>query len=129
MIPIKKKITRAKDVAKKRRKVESTFSGALKSMYEKKFFDVAKTATTVANTGTILSSSIHLVDAGTGINQMLGRKIVITSINIKGRITLVSATNATLGSLLSADIFRIFITLDKQANGAATTVASMLNRS
>lgn len=98
---------------------------------EKKFFDTNVALTTVGSTGTILSPSINLVDQGNAQNQMVGRKILVKSVTVKALIrqhaeTSSNANVVTAASGLTPEALRFYVILDKQCNGAAATVAQVL---
>lgn len=88
---------------------------------EKKFFDTAYNGVAFATTGTI-TTSVNLIPQGVTESTRVGRKCVITSINIKGMILLPSSTDVDNAS----DIARVIVYLDKQANGAAASVTDIL---
>lgn len=93
---------------------------------EKKFFDTALAAVALTSGGAVMSSSINLVSQGNAENNFVGRKFTIKSIQMKGNLVKASNSNATLGSVISNAGFRMLLILDKQANGAALTVAELL---
>jgi hypothetical protein len=92
---------------------------------ELKFFDSVASSTALAATGTVNSTSINLIDQGNGESQMIGRKVVIKSILLRANLVLPQSSNATLASVAGGDTYRIVMVLDKQANGAAPTVAAL----
>lgn len=99
---------------------------------ELKFKDTLKSLTTIGSTGTILSSSLNLVDEGTGQSQMLGYKMCIKTIALNGYIRLdgESSSNATLTtavSNLTPESVRFYVCLDHSCNGTAATIAEVLN--
>lgn len=85
---------------------------------EAKFFDGQLAITPVPNTGVILAPSINLIAAGTGEQQRIGRTCVVKSINIRGSLRNVNTS--------SGQKVRLIIFLDKQCNGAAATVAEIM---
>lgn len=96
-----------------------------RSSLEKKWFDTTIAATTMDSAGTILSSSINLIDEGNGVSEMAGRKVIITRIQM--RATLVNVNDAdTIGNLNNTSKYRLIIALDRQCNGASPTVLGLL---
>lgn len=89
---------------------------------EVKFFDTTKTNTTVANTGTILNSSLVLIPQGITESTRIGRKIIVTALHIN----LVMLLPATVTANDASDSVRFIVYLDKQANGAAAGVTDIL---
>ncbi|WP_445779478.1 hypothetical protein [Shewanella sp.] len=100
------------------------FKSRYRSTVEKKWFDTSISATTLDTTGTILSPSINLVDEGNNANQMAGRKIVVTRVQM--RVILNNTSDAdSLGNLNSSSIYRLVIALDKQCNGSTPSVLAL----
>lgn len=95
---------------------------------EYKFFDTAVTGGAMAATGTILNTSLNLVDQGNAENNVIGRSMVIKSIYMRCRIREPDSSNATQGNVINNDSFRIVLLLDKQANGAAPTIAQIFEQ-
>lgn len=90
---------------------------------ELKFLDdelVAKA--TIPTTGAIITETFNHIAQGTGESQRIGRKATLTSIHLKGYIRLEAATHEDN----STDRVRVMVVQDKQANGAAATVAQVL---
>lgn len=92
---------------------------------EKKFFDTSTSGNVTSSTGTVLNSSLNLLSAGTGESQVIGRQIVVKSIEFKGRITKRADAEAALADLNSQVDYSVALVLDKQANGAAGTIAQI----
>jgi len=86
---------------------------------ELKFFEVAVAGTVIAAGAAIYSPSLNLVDQGNGESQMIGRKITIKKIGMHFVLQLPSSSSGTLGSVNNDDTVRVYLCLDKQANGAA----------
>lgn len=86
---------------------------------ELKFFDTSKVSTTVSATGTILNNCLNIVPEGNGQSARNGRKILIKKISIRGSFEL--ADDET------TDRVRLVIYQDKQANGAAATIANIFS--
>lgn len=103
----------------RRRRARRAVPGFIKTG-ELKYFDTVLAETTVANSGTILNSSLNLLVQGSGETQRVGRKVVLKSIHLRGFCE--ANDSATVG----AEAVRIIIYLDKQANGAAATVGDIL---
>ena len=88
---------------------------------EIKFFDTAKSTTTAASSGTVLSSSLVLIEQGNGESNRIGRKCVVSSLHMRGKIHLPTTTPNQ-----SADVCRIIVYVDRACNGLAATVALLL---
>lgn len=93
---------------------------------ESKWFESTAGPTALDSAGTLLSSSINLVDEGNGVDQMAGRKIVITRIQIRMTVIAPSSSNATLGNVVTSPEYRIMLVQDRQCNGASLSIASVL---
>lgn len=91
---------------------------------EKKWFDTLVSATSMPSSGALLSTSINLVSEGNGVDQMAGRKIVITRLQMRVTLQIPSAQN-TLGSLQNASQYRLCVILDRQCNGASATISNV----
>lgn len=70
--------------------------------------------------------SIVLLSAGNTPSTMVGRKIVLRSIQIRGYCKLEPASNATLASVPNSDLVRIMLVRDKMTNGAQAAVTDVL---
>jgi len=91
---------------------------------ELKFFQACKVLTTVDNNGAPMSSSSGTwcnIEQGVGASQREGRKIVISEINMRCFFDVNAATTA------NSHNHRFLLVLDTQCNGAAFTVAEILN--
>lgn len=92
---------------------------------ELKYFDTSKANTVASTSGTILSNTLNLVQAGSLANERIGRKIVIKKIHMRGFVFLDEAlAEANLNR--SSERIRIIVYLDRQANGAAATAAQII---
>lgn len=89
---------------------------------ENKFKDFDTNVSPVATTGDIVLNSICTVAQGTAESERIGRKIRLEKINWRYSVKL--ATTATIAD--TSDIVRVMLYLDKQCNGAAATVANIL---
>lgn len=90
---------------------------------ELKFKDVDIDDAVIAGpTGTIVASSVNLIDEGTGEEQRIGRKYTIKKIAWRYQIRQPPVANATG----SSDTVRVILYLDKQCNGTAATAAMIL---
>lgn len=89
---------------------------------EKKWFDTKLATTTISAAGTTLSPSLNLIAEGAGESNRIGRKCTVAKIQIRGKFQLPGTTS----SLLATDRVRFIVALDKQANGAAATLANYL---
>lgn len=102
----------------------SGYAGRFGAGGELKFKDTTYSASAPATTGTITNNTlVGTIAEGTGESERIGRKITVRSVFVKGWVYLPSGT--TLNS--SGDIVRIIVYQDKQANGAAATVANILD--
>lgn len=108
------------------KKARRVFDGS-----EKKFKDTAISFTTVGTTGTVLSTSLNLVDQGNAQNEMIGRSITVKDVSIKALVrqdseTSTNASIVTAAGNLTPESVRLYIVLDRQCNGAAATVSQIL---
>ncbi len=87
---------------------------------ELKFFDTVVAGTALATTGIITSPSLNIVPQGTTESQRVGRKMIIKKIGMRFLLQFNSSTTET------ADVVRIIVVLDKQANGAAFAITDVL---
>ncbi len=95
----------------------------LASRGELKFFDTTKAATAAATTGTLLDDSLNHVAQDASENGRIGRKIIVTRLHIRG-----SWQFASGPALANMDQrLRIIVFVDKQANGAAPTLADVVS--
>lgn len=108
-----------------KRRSYNKFGYRKKNYPELKFLDTTIPPVNVTNNGTIISSSLNLIDAGTGQSQMLGNKVVIKRINIRFTVYIPSGGNASLSSVINDRNFRLVLILDKQANGSASSIANI----
>ena len=92
------------------------------SRREWKFHDVTTTDADIASTGEILEDSLLHIAAGTGESQRVGRKIWVKSLSMHAHLTLDEGTNLAH----CVQYIRTIVYVDKQANGAAATVAEIL---
>ncbi len=90
---------------------------------EQKFSDTVVALATATTTGVIIAATVQGVIAqGVTESTRIGRMCVVKSIAIRGLIRMDEGTVATS----SADIVRIVLTLDKQANGTSPAILDML---
>ncbi len=87
---------------------------------ELKFFDTVVAGTALATTGVITSPSLNIVPQGTIESQRVGRKMVIKKIGIR----FLAQFNS--GTAESAEVLRIIVVLDRQANGATFAITDVL---
>jgi len=87
------------------------------SLVEKKAVDLPNASYALDTTGTV--TAINLIRTGSGYNNRVGRKISMTSVEIRGYIAANGATPAEQPT-------RIMILYDKQANGALPAVTDVL---
>lgn len=95
---------------------------------ERKFFDIINGGTVMAAAGTVVNSSLNLVTQGNKENQMIGRKITVRSIEMKFHLLKPADSDGSMAGNVSADNYRIMLIQDKQCNGAAATVAQVLEQ-
>ncbi len=91
---------------------------------ELKFHDLDIDDAIVATAGTIAQDCCVIIPQGVTESNRVGRKCVIRSINWRMQIGLAETDGGT--SAPSPDIVRVILYLDKQTNGAAATVADIL---
>lgn len=87
---------------------------------ERKFLDTAFADATLAAAMTFYNPMI--VPQGDTESQRIGRKITITSLHLRGSITLLNATDVTNTSTQ----FRMRVVVDKQCNGAQFAATDLL---
>ncbi len=92
---------------------------------ENKFFDSNITSSSVAIGGSVLSPSLMIIDQGTSVSTMLGKKIIVTKVMVQGFIELPDQISTTQGNVVESDTIKLFVYLDKQCNGTAATVANV----
>lgn len=85
---------------------------------EVKFFDTSLSFTVDTTAEIPATGQLSLIPQGDTQSTRSGRKCLLTSIQIRGTISLIPAAAAT-----SADVAYLYLIHDKQANGAAATVA------
>ncbi len=88
---------------------------------ELKFHDVDFDNNALTTAGEILPS-LNLIAQGVGQSQRLGRKVLLKSLHMRGMWFVANGTDPSGCSAIS----RIIVYCDKQANGAAATVAGIL---
>lgn len=98
-------------------------AGRLGSRGELKFLDTVKANAASATTGTLLDDSINHVAQDASENGRIGRKIVVSSIHFLGNVAFGSTT--VIGDM--DQYLRIIVYLDRQANGAAATLADIVS--
>ncbi len=96
--------------------------GARVFSIEQKFHDVDLIDAGIAQNGTIIADSINKIAQGVTETTRIGRKCTIRSINWRFRINLAAGT----ASNATAEVIRIIMYLDKQANGATATITDIL---
>lgn len=87
---------------------------------ELKFHDFQLNDSTVANTWTV-TPSINLIPQGTTEQQRIGRSATIKSIQWKWRVSIKDSTVSTA----TADVMRMVMYIDEQANGNAATATEL----
>lgn len=94
-----------------------------RSQVERKFLDGEIDIVTIPDTGAMLASSHNVVVQGNAEDQRIGRKIMIKALHVKGQVAL-------LGTTLTTDMeqrVRVIFAVDKQTNGAAATLADVID--
>jgi len=91
---------------------------------EKKFFDTAVNST-FTTAGTVIPS-FNLLTEGTGVNELVGRKIFVTSVQFDGLASVPAGSSGSLSSVSNTTGMRLIFYIDKQCNGAAATAAQLL---
>jgi len=89
---------------------------------ELKFHDGSISVAPVTSTGTIAEDSLLTIASGTGESERVGRKLSILRIRMRYLIEM----NAQSAAAAAAEAIRVIVYLDKQANGAAATVADIM---
>lgn len=89
---------------------------------EMKFLDTTVGTTTIATTGTLLSTSLLVIPQNNTESGRIGRKCTVKQLSLKGNIDLAVATLSNQTS----DVLRIIVYVDKQTNGIAATVGGIL---
>lgn len=89
---------------------------------ELKFFDSFRVITATVAAGSVVDSSLNLIQQGAGESNRIGRKIVLRKIHIKGDVVL----PATAVAADTSDAVRVIVFHDKQTNGATATPAQIL---
>lgn len=88
---------------------------------EKKFFDTTGSSA-ISTSGSVLLSSLALVQQGDGATNRDGRKINATYISLKGTWTLPEESPTTAPG---SDVCRFIVYMDSQCNGAAATFTEL----
>lgn len=94
---------------------------------ERKLFDTVNAGTNFAAAGVILNNSLNLVTQGNAENQMIGRKITIRSIEVRGQLYLAGDSDATFVNNSTTN-YRMCLVLDRQANGAAAAIVNIFDQ-
>lgn len=98
------------------------YRGPARSTSELKFLDTSKAETTVANTGTILNTSLCVIPQDGTESGRVGRKVTAKSLMIRGEYTMAAPTDVGATDALC----RFIVYHDKQTNGAAAGVTDIL---
>lgn len=123
----KKRVPYAKYQAMQRAKVSAMISSKRKPVIytssERKYFDIDNATYAVNTTGSFTPLCLPVL--GSDFTNRVGRKVVIKSVYIRGRVQLDAATAASnVASLGQQARFVIFV--DNQPNGAAPAVTDVL---
>lgn len=76
--------------------------------------------------GTLISPSLNLVNQGNGESEMIGRKLTIKRISIRGSINFQANTAVGLANIGSDNRVRLMMVLDTQCNGSSATAALLM---
>ncbi len=93
------------------------------AMAERKFFDSATADVAVSATGTVYPSMVT-IDQGNGESQRTGRRVTVLGVEFRGNVTLPAVDDQAAPP--EADLCRILVVLDRQANGATFAVNDLL---
>lgn len=75
----------------------------------------------------VLGGSLVLLTSGTAPSTLVGRKMTLKNITIRGTITLPKDNDALLTGLSTSDVVRIMLVWDKQCNGAQAAVTDVIS--
>lgn len=107
-----------------RKKYNNSTLGLRMSMNkEKKYHDVTIGRQQISASSTRIADSLNLIDQGTTAQTRIGNVAFIKDINMNVTVDL----PATLDSGNGADIIRIILCKDKQANGSTTSFSEIFN--
>lgn len=125
--------SRSRTISKKRRR--TSFGANKRGVYasaapayfavptgEMKFVDTTFASAATTTAGAITNSSLNVIPQDNTESGRIGRKCVIKRVQLQGKLQL--PASSTLNT--SSDIVRIIVYQDKQTNGAAATVALLL---
>lgn len=99
--------------------------GPVGSRMEKKVSDIAVGVVQINTTGTF--TLLHIPQLGTDFTNRIGRKTLIRSFYVKGRVTTEGAGGATQGLNVASQQARMILFCDLQPNGAVPVVTDLLN--
>ncbi len=100
----------------------TVYCGRFANGGENKFFDTARASVAIGTGGTITNLSLNLIPQGVTESTRVGRKCTIKGLFIKGQLFLNEVTDGSS----SADVARVIIYHDKQANGTTAAVLDIL---
>lgn len=93
---------------------------------ELKWFDTLQnTPQPILQAGSLWFNSVNLVPEGVAPNNMIGRKIIVRRITVRGVIEKAVSTGASVGAVEPVDYIRFQLIMDRQANGQAPTIADI----
>ncbi len=93
---------------------------------ESKFSDLTTSATNISTAGSIIESTLLIIDQGTSVGSMLGKKIIVTKVLLQGQIRLGTQIQTVQANVIGNFEVKVYIYLDKQCNGTAATIANLL---
>lgn len=91
---------------------------------ERKYSDINTATYAVNTTGTF--TLCHIPDLGSDFNDRIGRKTVLKSIYIRGRVQTSTAAAPNGDTTTPAQLCRLIIFVDNQPNGAAPSITDLL---
>lgn len=94
---------------------------------EQKFLDNDLSDPVISNSAAGVIASLNILPQGIAANERIGRKVTITKIKIRYRLSLATQQNAS--TLAASDTVRVMIFIDKQANGATAVGSDILRDS
>lgn len=91
---------------------------------ERKFFDTAYSSYNMSTTGLVVPIFIPIL--GSDYNNRIGRKTILKSLYIRGRIAIENAVNLAVTNTPAQQV-RMIVLLDQQPNGATAGITDILN--
>lgn len=85
---------------------------------ELKYWDDSPAATNVADTGTVMPSTVLDIAQGTASTERIGRLVAIRSIHLRGHIQMNQDSSTTANHVNVSEYVRVIVAVDHQCNGA-----------